>query len=119
MRFAGPRKDITPADSQHRIATTVVAIDALIAHNAHNQFSIAKMMREIVKSYTGFSVPESLLGRSYTKISTGNWGCGMFGGFVPLKSMLQLVLCTKKSCRAQLKRLSGGEQMGLYSVFQL
>jgi len=47
----------------------------------------------------GFSVSAGVLGTSsdkdqYNWISTGNWGCGAFGGDLPLKSMLQWIAST-------------------------
>ncbi len=82
----------------------IVAIDALkytslaSAHAAKltsEQFTVPKLTRELIKAYAGFSVPDSELVRPYTKVATGNWGCGVFGGFIPVKALLQWVAATR------------------------
>lgn len=84
----------------------------MVAYSGSSQWKKSSMLREIVKAYSGFSVPsiildlkvDSVFGKS---IATGNWGCGAFGGNAKLKFILQwiaaslakrdLVYCTFKS----------------------
>jgi len=41
-------------------------------------------MRELAKAYVGFSGCDSA-----SWVATGNWGCGVFGGHLQLKAMIQ------------------------------
>ena len=55
----------------------------------------------MVKAYVGFSLFETNpeICHNFNVISTGNWGCGMFGGEPQIKSMLQWIvatICNKK-----------------------
>lgn len=74
FRFAGPL--ILPVGGQRY--KTIIAIDACESH----QFT--HVWRDLYKAYIGFSAG----GRD---ISTGNWGCGAFGGDVHLKFLQQVM----------------------------
>ncbi|KAL3101038.1 hypothetical protein niasHS_001498 [Heterodera schachtii] len=83
--------DSTKRDSMGRaIDTELLAIDALCFGGQMefwgDQFGANAIKRELLKAYIGFSLqtPESPHG-----ISTGNWGCGAFGGDMELKSLIQ------------------------------
>jgi len=64
------------------------------------------MLREIVKTYVAVALPDEITkgvkaGENDAKTSykfdtfaTGNWGCGAFGGDIPLKAMLQWIACS-------------------------
>ena len=45
------------------------------------------MKRELNKAYTGFATPES----TPSKVATGLWGCGAFGGNPEFKALIQLL----------------------------
>eukprot|EP00455_Lapot_gusevi_P035644 TRINITY_DN3947_c0_g1_i13.p1 TRINITY_DN3947_c0_g1~~TRINITY_DN3947_c0_g1_i13.p1 ORF type:complete len:217 (+),score=27.44 TRINITY_DN3947_c0_g1_i13:87-737(+) len=94
FRFEGPHRDQLPVDGQGRLARTVVAIDAIVAHTV-NQFAAEHMIREYWKAYCGFSVPNEVLAHQYDGIATGNWGCGVFGGWIPVKAMVQWLAASK------------------------
>ena len=47
------------------------------------------MLRELNKASAGFSMPVG--DRTFPYIATGNWGCGVFGGHVQLKAVLQWI----------------------------
>lgn len=47
------------------------------------------MLRELNKASAGFSMPVG--DRTFPCIATGNWGCGVFGGHVQLKAVLQWI----------------------------
>jgi len=85
--------------SAKRDQTVIVAIDAVRLTSPLKQFLPGKMLREIFKAYVGFSVPpkdmDAPKSSGFKVISTGNWGCGAFGGDVSLKSMLQWIAATK------------------------
>jgi len=71
-----------------------VAIDAIqyaMKNREYNleQFKEQHMLRDINKALAGFQpVEEELVPKDYA-IATGNWGCGVFGGMVELKSLEQ------------------------------
>lgn len=109
FRYDGDFVDDTPIDKKTgRRKTVIVAIDALRLYKPREQFSPSLMTREVFKAYNGFSVlddfsPE-LEGKApfgFNTISTGNWGCGAFGGDVGLKSMLQWIAATKAGLKVR------------------
>mmetsp|Transcript_26899 Transcript_26899/g.78320 ORF Transcript_26899/g.78320 Transcript_26899/m.78320 type:complete len:592 (-) Transcript_26899:126-1901(-) len=75
-------------------APDVVAIDAVVAVGA-NQFTREAIVRDCHKAWLGFVPVEDATAASSAstsgiaprngRVSTGNWGCGAFGGDVALK----------------------------------
>ena len=49
------------------------------------------MFRELRMAYAGFQL-ERVDRPNFAALATGNWGCGVFGGFVELKFILQASL---------------------------
>eukprot|EP00455_Lapot_gusevi_P054377 TRINITY_DN86_c0_g2_i3.p1 TRINITY_DN86_c0_g2~~TRINITY_DN86_c0_g2_i3.p1 ORF type:complete len:486 (-),score=67.17 TRINITY_DN86_c0_g2_i3:237-1694(-) len=94
LKFAGNYQDDTPRDGRNRVATAIVAIDAIVARST-NQFTSDNVWREFLKAFCGFSVEESVFERPVPDIATGNWGCGAFGGSIPLKAMIQWIAASK------------------------
>ena len=77
-----------------RIKSCIVGIDALCQCGA-KQIFIKPMLRELIKSYVGFSCNEKILKHKYLNgVATGNWGCGVFGGDPQIKFMLQWISIT-------------------------
>jgi len=74
--------------------TPIVAIDAVPYGARENliQFEQNNMLRELQKAYAGFQPLDATILADPFPIATGNWGCGVFGGDVQLKSLLQVRL---------------------------
>eukprot|EP00041_Stephanoeca_diplocostata_P012207 m.203741 g.203741 ORF g.203741 m.203741 type:complete len:496 (+) comp18858_c1_seq4:194-1681(+) len=92
LRYAGHFDDVAPVDRSGTPLTTIVAIDAIPYHGgASVQFHTKQLLRDTVKAYTGFSVTRDTDDEApaITAVATGNWGCGAFGGYIPLKACLQ------------------------------
>eukprot|EP00667_Euglena_gracilis_P004732 EG_transcript_4759 len=95
FRWAGPYDDKLPVSGTPPMRQSYILImDAVNFRGgglrpAH-QYSPEYIQRELCKAYTAFS---SLRPFPDTKLSvaSGNWGCGVFGGDVQLKSLLQLI----------------------------
>jgi poly(ADP-ribose) glycohydrolase len=69
------------------------------------------MLREMNKASAGFTPPDLGLDEApFTRIATGNWGCGAFGGFVELKAVLQWLAASQ--CRIPLKYFPYSESFG-------
>lgn len=67
-----------------RAVEYITAIDAINFNRSKiPQFSMDSINREILKAYTGFNVEE------ISTVTTGNWGCGVFGGDLQLKIIIQ------------------------------
>ncbi|VDK26367.1 unnamed protein product [Anisakis simplex] len=69
-------------DRFERLHCELVAIDALPFSQPKHQFTVDLVDRELLKAYCGFRVRDG----SSKAIATGNWGCGVFGGDLRLKS---------------------------------
>jgi len=105
FQWAGDFVDKQPIDSKQRLSNVIIAYDALVARFC-NQFSEKNMLREIIKTHVAVAIPNEVTrgvkaGEEDAKTSykfdtfaTGNWGCGAFGGDIPLKAMLQWIACS-------------------------
>ncbi|KDO20439.1 hypothetical protein SPRG_14311 [Saprolegnia parasitica CBS 223.65] len=93
--FDGDFVDATPVDAVTKCRDTViVGIDATkyASHCVHHQYRVQDMRRELHKACVGFgALPDEPLTAPHRAIATGNWGCGVFGGDVQLKFLLQWV----------------------------
>jgi hypothetical protein len=80
---------------QDPFKNTFVAIDALMFPSFHEQFNEENICREINKALAGFQrnllENEELL----CPVVTGKWGCGEFGGFAPLKTLLMWIAASQ------------------------
>ncbi|ETO27829.1 hypothetical protein RFI_09303 [Reticulomyxa filosa] len=103
-----------------RTCNCIVAIDAERYHarNEHEQFSLSKLRRDLIKCYAGFSVPATIShfwfvnneitslhsdskydeDADFINIATGNWGCGVFRGNVELKFVIQWLAASLCGC---------------------
>ncbi|KAG0590928.1 hypothetical protein KC19_1G136500 [Ceratodon purpureus] len=97
FRYAGNFVDSTPRDAWGRRYTKIIPMDAK-ARPGESQFQEKILLREACKAYCGFLSTETMAFNThensgvtgkYGGIATGNWGCGAFGGDLPVKSMLQ------------------------------
>jgi hypothetical protein len=92
FKWAGGKTDTTPLDEYRRKMVYVTAIDAISFQKPHLQFEEALLKRELNKAFVGFyHDPNDEL--SPIPVSSGNWGCGAFRGFKPLKALIQLMAC--------------------------
>ncbi|CAD8194442.1 unnamed protein product [Paramecium octaurelia] len=71
-----------------RDSYNVLAIDAKPFYR-DDQFTKDNIYRELLKCYAGFEL--SLKNQPNCDISTGRWGCGIFGGNIYLKALIQLL----------------------------
>lgn len=89
--YLGPDFHSYSFDKHKRAKEYITAIDALaLPKDSAEQFHRSKIKREILKAYCGFKFDEEGL----TKIVTGNWGCGAFGGDNRAKLIIQWLSCT-------------------------
>eukprot|EP01059_Diplonema_ambulator_P013756 TRINITY_DN2435_c0_g2_i1.p1 TRINITY_DN2435_c0_g2~~TRINITY_DN2435_c0_g2_i1.p1 ORF type:complete len:454 (+),score=96.26 TRINITY_DN2435_c0_g2_i1:39-1364(+) len=72
----------------------VIGIDAVVAPAM--QYNTPLVNRDIKKCYVGFR--HGVLKGPNPTISTGNWGCGAFGGDVILKFSQQLIAAAHAGC---------------------
>jgi uridine kinase len=66
------------------------------AYKPHRQYAHRAILRELVKLLASFELTALRQEASITEklsICTGNWGCGVFGGDIELKFLLQLCVC--------------------------
>ncbi|KAK3148787.1 hypothetical protein QOZ80_3AG0208670 [Eleusine coracana subsp. coracana] len=115
FRFVGDYLDARPFDSMRRRRTRILAIDAL-ARPALSQYESSGLLREVNKAFCGFMDPSkqqlyvklfqnqdsnnkdncsSTSSSEYIGVSTGNWGCGAFGGDPEIKSMVQWIAASQ------------------------
>jgi poly(ADP-ribose) glycohydrolase len=65
--------------------------------DAHAQWRPGELKREVHKALVAFAQPGG--GRA-PAIASGNWGCGAFEGYAPLKALLQWVAASLARCDA-------------------
>ncbi|GJN22690.1 hypothetical protein PR202_gb10284 [Eleusine coracana subsp. coracana] len=115
FRFVGDYLDTRPFDSLRRRRTRILAIDAL-ARPSLSQYESSGLLREANKAFCGFMDPSkqqfyvklfqnqdsnnkdncsSTSSSEYIGVSTGNWGCGAFGGDPEIKSMVQWIAASQ------------------------
>ena len=70
---------------------TFVAIDALMFPSLNFQFSEEGVLREANKAYVGFLKNCADKEEELPPVVTGKWGCGEFGGFSQLKTMIMWI----------------------------
>ncbi|KAM3318265.1 hypothetical protein ACQJBY_035788 [Aegilops geniculata] len=116
FRFVGDYLDTKPLDAMGRRKTRIVAIDALDCPTKL-QYETSGLLREVNKAFVGFldqskhqfSVKPfqdsntkdnspSVSSDGCIGVSTGNWGCGAFGGNPEIKSIIQW-LAASQACR--------------------
>jgi poly(ADP-ribose) glycohydrolase len=84
----GPYNDPTPRNAEGCLDSWIVAIDAeRYVGRPHRQFRRRHVHREIHKACVGYCASVSITGK--IDVATGNWGCGVFGGNVRLKFLVQ------------------------------
>jgi len=105
-KYDGDFVDESPKDKNRNFITPIVAIDAIqysMKNREYNleQFKEQHMLRDINKALAGFQpVKEDLVPKEYV-IATGNWGCGVFGGMVELKSLEQWLAASQHGREVQ------------------
>ncbi|XP_024312390.1 poly(ADP-ribose) glycohydrolase 1 isoform X3 [Brachypodium distachyon] len=116
FRFVGDYLDTKPLDALGRRKTRILAIDALDCPTKL-QYETSGLLREVNKALCGFldqskhQLYVKPFQDSNTKnncpsvssdecigVSTGNWGCGAFGGNPEIKSMIQWIAASQ-ACR--------------------
>ncbi|KAF8708758.1 hypothetical protein HU200_030145 [Digitaria exilis] len=113
FRFVGDYLDNKPIDSMGRRRTRIVAIDALDCPTRLH-YESSGLLREVNKAFCGFfdqskfqlyaklfqdsddkNFSPSISSNEYIGVSTGNWGCGAFGGNPEIKSMIQWIAASQ------------------------
>ena len=95
FRFASKCQEPVEVDSRKRVNNQFVAIDALMCISLEGQFGQQGIARELNKAYVGFKGNRHEEDRELRPVVTGKWGCGEFGGFPPLKVLLQWIAASK------------------------
>jgi poly(ADP-ribose) glycohydrolase len=90
FKFEKDFQDKVGTDDEGFKMKEMIAIDALpfsFFGSSSIQFEKQYIDRELIKAYCGFF---DSTGKN-NPIASGNWGCGMFGGNIHLKSVIQLL----------------------------
>jgi len=93
LRYKSDHVDESARKPDGSVLTNVLAMDALdlrgLSKQLSDQMRPEPMLRDLNKALAAFSpvCEESL--KQFPTIATGNWGCGAFGGFAPLKALVQ------------------------------
>jgi len=88
-------ENVTEIDSYGALNIRIVAFDALdVQSNPSQQYSHRVLSRDIMKLYSALS-PSGIVDNNRSNVfSTGNWGCGVFGGDPKWKFMQQWVIAS-------------------------
>jgi poly(ADP-ribose) glycohydrolase len=81
--------DEVARDNFNRLYTDILAIDALCFRYPKMQFNESKVLRELIKCYSGFKTNSST--SNLPAVSTGNWGCGVYRGDRQLKCIISIL----------------------------
>jgi len=111
LRFDGDFVDQSSRTVDGTVLNGIAAIDALDGRyiqpfDVAAQMQTANMLREMNKAFAGFGPPSTAALQSngdnpFSHLATGNWGCGVFGGFVPLKAVLQWMAASQGSIKVK------------------
>jgi poly(ADP-ribose) glycohydrolase len=83
FQFLAPnRRWWQQTEEEEEVPPAVIALDALV-NSGQKQWQRTSLLRDLHKAYLGFT--------GFATISTGNWGCGVFGGDPLLKFLQQLM----------------------------
>lgn len=108
LQYAGDHVDSSerdPADGS--VKSSVLAMDALDFRfcrervGLKSQLSSHTMCRELNKSLAAFTPVSEAALQDHRIVATGNWGCGAFGGYAPLKALIQWASASQ--CGRQLR----------------
>jgi len=93
LRFGGDFVDESARWPDGTVQSAVLAMDALdlrgLDTSLSGQMSTESMLRELNKSAAAFAPVDAEGLAHFPIVATGNWGCGAFGGFAPLKALIQ------------------------------
>jgi len=62
------------------------------------QLGLGIVMRELEKAVAAFTPVNEESAKRWPIIATGNWGCGVFGGIILLKAILQWIAASEAGC---------------------
>ena len=82
-------------DEQNLIRHNIIAIDAVCSYSGG--VSKSSKIRDLIKAYVGFNLinfDDKDVSKLEKTISSGNWGCGAFGGDYELKFIQQWLAAT-------------------------
>lgn len=98
LKYAGDHRDDTPRASDGSVLSAVAAMDALdgrgLDFTLELQLQPELLLRELNKATAAFKPTDAEAAELWTSVATGNWGCGVFGGMVELKAVLQWMACS-------------------------
>eukprot|EP00931_Biecheleriopsis_adriatica_P095530 TRINITY_DN69126_c0_g1_i1.p1 TRINITY_DN69126_c0_g1~~TRINITY_DN69126_c0_g1_i1.p1 ORF type:complete len:458 (+),score=122.28 TRINITY_DN69126_c0_g1_i1:52-1425(+) len=94
LRFGGDHED---ANARAEDGTVLVAITAMDAfdfrgeedRSVKTQLGETLLLRELEKAAAAFAPVDEEQLKQWNIIATGNWGCGAFGGSIPVKALVQ------------------------------
>lgn len=95
FKFLGPYSEY----NNDYMMNGIISIDSVVNFN-NSQFQIKFIDRDLNKAYLGFTGLDNIFkyktnsngsALDFNKISTGNWGCGAFGGDFQLKFIQQIM----------------------------
>mmetsp|Transcript_91040 Transcript_91040/g.237340 ORF Transcript_91040/g.237340 Transcript_91040/m.237340 type:complete len:476 (-) Transcript_91040:189-1616(-) len=93
LTYGGDHMDSSARGPDGAVLSEVLAMDALDLRSGDDslfgQLSFPNMLRELNKALAAFTPMDEESLRTHAVVATGNWGCGAFGGCVPLKAVLQ------------------------------
>ena len=93
LRHGGDHRDPAARASDGSVHVAILAMDALDFRQGDSsldaQLEPKNIMRDLNKSLAAFTPVDEESRQRYPFIATGNWGCGAFQGYAPLKALVQ------------------------------
>jgi len=105
LKFAGDHVDEAKRDDDGTPLVAITAMDAFDFRgqdkSMENQMELGMMLRELEKAAAAFVPVDQKALEQWPVIATGNWGCGVFGGVIQLKAVLQWLAASE--CERRLR----------------
>jgi hypothetical protein len=114
LRYAGDFRDPSRRDPDGTVWKAITAMDAYDFRSTDSSFEVQAglqvLVRDLEKAAAAFEPAHPSVLSRWPLVATGNWGCGAFGGYVPVKAVVQWLAAS--SVRRHLRYFPFNEPVG-------
>ena len=115
LRYGGVRICKTTFESDS-YKSLMIAVDAIpMMSSWEYQFCPTMTLREFIKIFTGLQANGKP--HKFGAIATGKWGCGVFGGHIWMKFLIQLIACAFMNIEMNFSCFQSEKEMEIAKAF--